>query len=71
MTAFRLPLMLLTVASEYITSACESKEKIFARSASVAVENSEERLQMVPVERFTIPFVISEIHCLVFVMETL
>ena len=63
--------MLLTVASEYKTCECVSNEKIFDRSDSVAAENSEDRLQIIPVEIFTIPFVISEIHCLVFAMDTL
>ena len=63
--------MLLTVASEYKISECVSNEKILARSASVFAENSEERLHIVPVERLTIPFVMSDIHCLVLAMETL
>lgn len=63
--------MLLTVASEYKISACVSNEKILARSASVFAENSEARLHIVPVERLTTPFVISDIHCLVLAIDTL
>ncbi|MBQ2524088.1 MAG: hypothetical protein II541_07765, partial [Prevotella sp.] len=40
--------------------------KIFALSDSVEVENSEERLLIVPVDRFTTPFVMSDMHCFVF-----
>ena len=71
MTALRVPFTLLTVASEYKTSECVSSEKIFALSASVAAENSEERLQIVPADRLTTPLVTSEIHCLVLAIDTL
>ena len=63
--------MLLAVASEYKTSAWVSKEKILALSDSVEEENSEQRLQMVPADKFITPFVISEMHCFVLAIETL
>ena len=59
------------MASEYKAFAWVRREKIFALSDAVAVENSDDRLQIVPVEIFTTPFVISDMHYLVFAMDTL
>lgn len=59
------------MASEYKAFAWVRIEKIFALSDAVAIENSDDRLQIVPVEILTTPFAISEMHCLVFAMDTL